>query len=1671
MKNDRKTKNELIAELESVRQKVKKLETLLKKRKHTEKNITERKPEGREQIRRLATIVRDSNDAIMVCDLEGRISAWNRGAELMYGYSEGEALQMNVGHLTPPDREPERKQFTRRLRAGEAITSLETQRVTKDNRILDVWLTVTKLVDDTGKPIGIASTERDITERKRAVEALATSESRYRRLFEAARDGILILDADTGMVVDVNPFLVELLGYSREQFLGKRLWELGFFKDIAANKLHLAELQQKEFVQYEDVPLETAKGCLINVEFVSHVYRVGRHKLIQCNVRDITERNRAKHDLQERVKELKCVAEISRLAEQPGISTEEFVKQSAALLPSAWQYPEDACAQITLAAAVFKTENFKESAWSQSADLHVDGQKIGRVTVCYLKEMPAADEGPFLKEERGLINVVAEFLSHVIQHRQTDKTIRESETKFRTIFNRATDGMLLANLETKVFFDGNQTICEMLGYSQEEIKTLGVTDIHPKESLPYVMDQFEKQSRGETVFAKDIPVKRKDGSVFYAEVSSGSIALSGRQYLIGIFRDITERKQAEEALRSLTSRYQAILTAVPDIIMEVDKNKVYSWANRAGYEFFGEDVIGKEAESYFVGEQKTYDRVQPLFNGKEDVAYVESWQRRKDGEQRLLAWWCRVLKDSSGHVSGALSTARDITELRRAEESLHLQAAALESAANSMVITDSEGTIRWVNPAFTKMTGYSSSEVLGQNPKILKSGLQDRRFYKQLWNTILSGKVWQGQVTNRRKNGEHYVEEMTITPVQDGDGKITNFIAIKQDITDRKRAEEALRESKEQYQQLVENINEVIFSLDRNGVLTYVSPAASAVFGFNTAELIGYSFSDFILQEDLNVAQIGFQRVLKGELGPSDFRVRTKSGEYRWVHSSSRPVVKEGEVHGINGVLVDITERKQAEEALTQERNLLRALMDNVPDHIYFKDTDSHFVRISKAQAERFGLSDPAQAVGKTDFDFFTEEHARLAYEDEQEIIRTGQPLVGLEEKETWPDARETWVSTTKLPLRNIDGQIIGTFGISRDITEGKRAEDTLRENEQRLTVALTCADIAVFSQDKDLRYTWMFNPQLGFLPEEVIGKSDKDLFSRADVSRLIKIKQKVLETGVGASEEVLMTLDHQEIVILLNIEPLRDSSGAIIGLTGAMIDITQRKLAELEIRRNREWLQAILDASRDGIVAEKGETIAYANASFARVYGYDDPAELIGKHATVVLAPEESRRLMDFGRRRLLGESVPNAYEFKGMRKDGKAVQLEASVSTAFVAGEEYIISTVRDISERKLLQRQLVEAQKMESIGTLAGGIAHDFNNILGIIMGHSSLLERTRENAEKFAQSADAISKATFRGAGLVRQLLTFARKADVVMQSVLINDTLKELAKLLEEILPKTIVLQLDLGEKLPSIHADPTQMHQVFLNLCVNARDAMTPKGGTLTLTSRLVSGEAVSMKFSRADAMEYILVDAADSGTGMDAATRSRIFEPFFTTKEKGKGTGLGLATVYGIVESHRGFIDVESTLGVGSTFHVYLPVEPRQVKRDELEKVAEKEIQGGTETILAVEDEETLRDLICLVLESKGYKVLQASDGDEGLQQFTEHQQEIGLVLSDLGLPKMSGGDLLNRIRELKPKAKIILATGYVEPGMKSELLKSGAKEIIQKPYVPVEVLRKIREVLDSDE
>lgn len=377
-------------------------------------------------------------------------------------------------------------------------------------------------------------------------EELKISELRYRRIFEAARDGVLIVDFDTGMILDVNKFLIDLLDFSKTDFLQKHLWEIGLSKDIAASQENFKKLQDTNFIRFEDLPLTTQDGRAIDIEFVSNVYDVAGTKTIQCNIRDITERKQLERQSQERLKELEVLFKLAEITERKGITLNQIYQEFVQIMPNGWQHSDIAGARITMGDDDFRTKNFQASVWTQAAPITVSGRVAGKIEVVYLRERPTADEGPFLKEERTLINALAERLGRITERMRLEQELQRAEQEFKAVFEQAADGILLADPQTKKFSLANPAICRMLGYTSDEIKNLGIMDIHPKKDLPYVIKQFERQANKEITLAPDLPVQRKDGSVFYADVNAARIAIDHQQYLMGFFHDTTGRKQIEE---------------------------------------------------------------------------------------------------------------------------------------------------------------------------------------------------------------------------------------------------------------------------------------------------------------------------------------------------------------------------------------------------------------------------------------------------------------------------------------------------------------------------------------------------------------------------------------------------------------------------------------------------------------------------------------------------------------------------------------------------------------------------------------------------------------------------------------------------------------------------------------------------------------------------------------------------------------------------------------------------------------------------------------------------------------------------------------------------------------------------------------------------------------------
>jgi two-component system, cell cycle sensor histidine kinase and response regulator CckA len=684
---------------------------------------------------------------------------------------------------------------------------------------------------------------------------------------------------------------------------------------------------------------------------------------------------------------------------------------------------------------------------------------------------------------------------------------------------------------------------------------------------------------------------------------------------------------------------------------------------------------------------------------------------------------------------------------------------------------------------------------------------------------------------------------------------------------------------------------------------------------------------------------------------------------------------------------------------------------------------------------------------------------------------------------------------------------------------ERKRAEDALRASESRLQVAIAAGQMGAWEWNLSTnRVTWSASLEaIHGLAPGTFGGGFED-FKR-------DIHPEDLKFVLDEVEKALATRADYHVAYRINrpdgavrwVEGfghvLQGFKGQPEKLAGVCMDITERKRAEEFLRAKEAQVRLITDTAPVMLAqCSRDQRFRFVNRPYAERLGLL-PEDIVGQSLVDVLGEEASEAIDPYIRRVLAGEPVEFEteipYDRIGRRfmrvahvpeKDGSGnvtgwvsaisditdrkqteemlrqakdelaranEELEQRVQfrTAELQLANAALSQERE--EEKRLEQQLRQAQKMESIGTLAGGIAHDFNNILNIIKGYASLLrQQGPQDNRDVTESLDVIDEAIGRGASTVQQLLAAAKGSAVRFEQVDLNDTLQKLKALLSGTFPRTIDIGLDFDSNLASVLADPNQINQVLLNICVNARDAM-PDGGELLLKTETLNGAELPPHFQRAKETSYACISVKDVGLGMDEVTKSRIFEPFFTTKEQGQGTGLGLSVAYGIVTSHGGFIDVASATGRGTTFRIYLPIADSHRGTAGLDRPADpleiESVAANGHVVLFVEDEVRQLELMRKSLEKVGYRVLVAMDGVEAIETFLRHKHEISVVVLDLGLPKLNGWEALQKMRKADPTLKPILASGYISSEMESALAEGELSALLMKPYRPDEILEKV--------
>ncbi|HVS51283.1 MAG TPA: PAS domain S-box protein [Opitutaceae bacterium] len=523
----------------------------------------------------------------------------------------------------------------------------------------------------------------------------------------------------------------------------------------------------------------------------------------------------------------------------------------------------------------------------------------------------------------------------------------------------------------------------------------------------------------------------------------------------------------------------------------------------------------------------------------------------------------------------------------------------------------------------------------------------------------------------------------------------------------------------------------------------------------------------------------------------------------------------------------------------------------------------------------------------------------------------------------------------------------------------------------------------------------------------------------------------------------------------------LPDETGAIVTIRAVGRDITRQRLAEEQFYR---LSRAVEQSPVSIVITDLDGRAQYVNSKFMEVSGRT-LEDILDRRIEVLRDGHNEESYQAFW------ATVRAGREWRGelstTRSNGTIVWESVKVSCLrSPAGDITNFLCLReDVTERKKLEAELRQAQKMESLGTLAGGIAHDFNNLLAIINGYSEFCQQDTHDSALLQKSLREIHRAAQRASGLVRQILTFSRKTEVKFSPVDLNQLARDLVSLMSETFPRTVTINLDLLDRLPPLLADQNQLQQIVLNLCVNARDAM-PNGGAITLTTSKQPGARIQALGADA-ARDYACMQVVDTGTGMSAEVRQRIFEPFFTTKQANRGTGLGLAVVYGIVVAHHGFIDVQSKPGAGSTFSVYLPLAENAAAVQAV--AAAGEFPGGTESLLIVDDEESLRNLLSASLARKGYHAITAASGLEAIELISDPAKQFDAVLLDLNMPGASGVDVLKIIRVCRPTLKVMVVSGHISPEARNEFEQLGQRFFAQKPYKLDELGRNLRLLLDG--
>ncbi len=1044
----------------------------------------------------------------------------------------------------------------------------------------------------------------------------------------------------------------------------------------------------------------------------------------------------------------------------------------------------------------------------------------------------------------------------------------------------------------------------------------------------------------------------------------------------------------------------------------------------------------------------------------------------------------------------------------------------------AIIMLDRGGHVASWNEGAERLKGYRSEEILGRpvscfySPDAVQRGLPEQDLAAAFDNGRFEDEGWRV-----RKDGTRFWASVVITALRGQDGALRGFSNVTRDLTEHKQAKDAQRASAAAgyVRSLIEASLDPLVTISAEGTITDVNSASVEATGVPRERLIGTDFSSYFTEPEK--AREGYLHVFSdGFVRDYPLALRHVSGRVTHVlYNASVYKDENGNVLGVFAAARDVTARKKDEARIQRLTQLYAALSECneaiarcTNEHELFRQVCWAAVRFGGMKMAWIGMVDESSRLVRPVASYGDQ----LAYLDGATISvnpdhESGKGPTGTSIRdncpfwcqdflhhpatEPWHDRgrRAGWSSSASLPLLK-KGVPVGALTIYSDTVnafdeeartlllemamdisfaldnfardaERRDAESALRQNELYFRSLIENASdiISVVDRDGIIQFESPAVEQvLGYQPDELVGRPALEFVHPEDAPIILDLFARGFAApGSSASAEVRFRhRDGSQRILEATGKAIVDAQGRVNGVINSR-DVTERRRAERELRLQSAALNAAADAI---VITDRDAKLVWCNPAFSALTGYG-AEEAIGRNVKDLVKsgahdPAFYKRLWET----ILAGDVWRG-ELTNRRKDGSLYSEEQTITPVRDARGDitHFIGIKRDLTEQKRLESQLLQVQKMESVGRLAGGIAHDFNNLLTVINGTSALAMSSLRKDDPLRQDLQVILQSGEQAASLTRQLLAFSRKQIMKPDILDLGALVENMRGMLRRLLGEDVELVVTAPQHLGSVQADPGQVEQVILNLAVNARDAM-PTGGRLTIELRNVElDQAYGVDHPSVRPGAYVMLAVSDTGVGMDRATLTRVFEPFFTTKESGKGTGLGLATVYGIVKQSGGSIWAYSEPGKGTAFKVYLPRVDESARPEPTARP--REAARGSETILVVEDDQVLCRLATRMLQAAGYTVLTAHSGNDAMATLAHHQGPVHLMLTDVVMPGMSGRELAASVAAGRGEIRVIYTSGYTDDAMLRHGVLDSTARFIAKPYTAEALTRTVREVLDE--